>query len=402
MSYQKFYLLLICLVFLFSCSPPTIEEQIQDLIEEDDLNERQTLTKVLADSLNTKVPEILSGLGGFNNSDEIIDNLFDEYVSLSKNPQNTSKVYNCLKYINTEESNLFLGQEIMDGKDGELALKVVLSLNDERKKEALFEALQHSNSFMERKVCNKYSNLGSESLSNAFNSYGQLTYNANINLIYNTFNYYADNQSLVWEALVTGLKLNNFNNQFHDFVINVAKSYGEEGLLKLINDWRYNENENLLNSLIELGAIPYMLKQLGTDENAKQFLAQAGKPAFSLLVSKMKSQSQEVRFAAADALVQMSKIHPSVVTSLTNAFDNESTSIIAINYPFYIRMGMEGTEDLLIRTLKNHFRKDMCLDYLNCGNSYIEDASRQIAAQHGYSVYSQQGNFYGPKWGSGQ
>ena len=398
----KFFSIIILLSFFYSCTPPTIEEQIQDLIEEEDSSERNVLSKILADSLNPKVPEIISGLNGINNSNEILNDLFSEYVKLSKNPKNASKVYSCLKFIPTNDAYKFLGNEIMTGPENIIALETVLSLKPNAKEKALFESLKYQNSSIQEKVYDEYYKLGNKAQVTALQNSYEINEAAVKSIIYKRYNDPTINNEMLWKSLVCGLKLNNFDNEFHEFIIKYAKEYGEPGIEELIKIWIEEKNENLFNSLVELGAMNFMLNKLGDTEDSEEFLAQMGKPAFNLLLTKMKNKDQNIRFAAADALVKMSNYHPDVLNELTSAVDNQSTRVIADNYPFYIRMGLASSQDLLIKTLEQHFSKNMCLDYLNCGNSYIENASKKIAARHGYSVYSEEGSFYGPKWGSGQ
>ena len=38
------------------------------------------------------------------------------------------------------------------------------------------------------------------------------------------------------------------------------------------------------------------------------------------------------------------------------------------NYPFYIRLGQDNTEKILLKALDQNFSTEMCVDYLNCGN----------------------------------
>ena len=136
-----------------------------------------------------------------------------------------------------------------------------------------------------------------------------------------------------------------------------------------------------------------------TVHGAEDLLAHIGKPAVNALMSKMKSYEQKVRFSAADALVKMLKYNPDAVENLMQAFDNSNIGAIARNYPFYIRMGLSGTEDLLLRALHYNFGKKMCLDYLNCGNYQLEQGATYIAGEYGYRVHPEIGDYNGPKWG---
>ncbi len=92
---------------------------------------------------------------------------------------------------------------------------------------------------------------------------------------------------------------------------------------------------------------------------------------------------------------------PNAVDILTSAIDNGGIKIIAKNYPFYIRLGQPGTETLLLKALDSQFNQEICVDYLNCGNTELESSASDIAAKHGYLVTPSFGSHGGPKWGSG-
>lgn len=225
-----------------------------------------------------------------------------------------------------------------------------------------------------------------------------------------TYNIQSKNIStdLKKQSILCGLKTIENDENFQSFLINSAKKFGNNMMIKLINDWYIDQSEGLFKAIISFGnnAIPYLIKQLGENETKKveDLLAHIGQPAVNSLMVKMKHKDQNVRFAAADALVKMSKYHPNAVRNLTNAFDNQSNqsiSIIAKNYPFYIRMGLSGTEGLLIKALDNYFSYGMCIDYLNCGNGQIEEGAKIIANKNGYHVFKSPGSHYGPRWGGG-
>jgi len=135
-----------------------------------------------------------------------------------------------------------------------------------------------------------------------------------------------------------------------------------------------------------------------TPANGK-ILARVGRNALPALYELMNSESQKERFAAADALVAMMQFHPNLLDDLTSNLEDSQTNAIAEKYPFYIRLGQPGTENLLLASLKDHFSRNMCLDFLNCGNDSIESGAADIAEQKGYNVYRGPGFHSGPKWG---
>ncbi|MFN9900047.1 MAG: HEAT repeat domain-containing protein, partial [bacterium] len=91
------------------------------------------------------------------------------------------------------------------------------------------------------------------------------------------------------------------------------------------------------------------MSEVGQKRNSESLLGYFGESAVLPLLGRMKSSNQEDRYAAADALVKISKTHPTAVKNLTDVFDDGSIKGIAANYPFYIRLGASGTEKLLLK-----------------------------------------------------
>jgi hypothetical protein len=196
----------------------------------------------------------------------------------------------------------------------------------------------------------------------------------------------------------------SFEGACQKALINQAKNHGEIALDTLISVWKKNQNSDGLVSAIKMFdalAISKLSDDIVNNSDARLLLAKIGKPAVESMLKKMKDDDQKVRFAAGDVLVDMIKYDAEAVDVLTSAIDNKGISSIAKNYPFYIRLGRSGTEDLLLKALKINFTQEMCVDYLNCGNSLLEDGATKIAADFGYNVTSSFGSHGGPKWRSG-
>ena len=122
-----------------------------------------------------------------------------------------------------------------------------------------------------------------------------------------------------------------------------------------------NNSEITLNSILYFDnySSKYFIPKIISDEKAKKLVAHFGEPVVNDLKEMMQNSSSETRYAAAEVLIKMIKIHPEAVKSLTDALKDEDLSKIANNYPFYIRLGAEGTEDLLLMTLRKNFNLTM-------------------------------------------
>jgi hypothetical protein len=163
---------------------------------------------------------------------------------------------------------------------------------------------------------------------------------------------------------------------------------------------QYAALEGVFSSIGEPAVAPLMAL-LSTESWAPAALAGIGAPAVPKLMEALKSKDQNVRFGAADSLVLIQKADPALVSDLMAALEESDTKFIAGNYPFYIRLGLAGTEDTLSRALDKNGTKDMCVDYLNCGNDKLAMAAESWAHKHGYTVITTPGSHNGPQWGEG-
>ena len=205
------------------------------------------------------------------------------------------------------------------------------------------------------------------------------------------------------ELIVHGLTIANSNLIFDASIRKLAFNYKNIVIEKLYEIWQTDKTSDaILNAVNNMGDdfIDFLADKMIEDEDAIELLARIGEPSVVLMKQKMKNDSQDVRFAAGDVLVKMIEYHPESISSLLSAINNNGIKTIAKNYPFYIRLGKSGSEQILLRALKQNFSVNMCLDYLNCGSSIVEKGAEKIANENGYNVTVGVGSHYGPKWGS--
>lgn len=205
-----------------------------------------------------------------------------------------------------------------------------------------------------------------------------------------------------------------FNKELNKNIIDFENGNSDHSVLdKLFENWSNDvseyetissiESEIILNSILyfEDYSSNYFLQFIVSEEKARDLVANYGESVVDDLKIMMQNSSTETRYAAAEVLIKMIKLHPEAVESLTNALKDEDLSMIAENYPFYIRLGAKGSEDILLMTLRDNFNLTMGVDFLNCGNAYIEKGTIAIAKDNGYHVTSNVGINSGPIWGSG-
>ena len=158
------------------------------------------------------------------------------------------------------------------------------------------------------------------------------------------------------------------------------------------------------------GSMSYMIKAaFGEDDtgrrNAKLILEQIGGISIvDALITKLNSRSSRNRFLAGELLVDMLSKYPKhrKLIGLVEDLDAKHYSEIADKHAFYIMLGREGSEDLLLTALDEFFTKKRLDDFLNCGNSYLSSGSEEIANEHGYEVRTITGVHIGPRWGENQ
>ena len=396
-------LLLSCSFFLLSCSSPSIEEQVEDLIETNDMADRAAIAESLADSLSPKAVELLVGLKPNYYATEALDNMLARYPLIAKDKESREKAVRCIGIMQTDKAATFLGEQAMVSDEKNLAFGYLKALPQDLKKIALKSGLMIDNNAMQDSLIAEYYNLGLAEVSGLLNRPEQVSKKCLQKII--TINIVKQEipQELKLKSIATGLRVSDDEN-FRNNLLSASRSFGVTGLKNLIDEWTINpESKQILSAINAYGneALLYLSNKLGDDKNAEELLARLGKPAVGVLMGQMRSANQKVRFAAADALVLMARVNPDAVSNLTQAFDNGSLGAIANNYPFYIRLGQPGTENLLLNALSAYFNREMCLDYLNCGNQAIEGGSKKIAEARGYNIFSKEGTHDGPKWGSG-
>ena len=331
-NYCKKLILMLSMFFVISCTPPTIEEQVEKIFKSKGSVERKEIAIDLAKTENLKVIDLINNHYSDNlllTEQANLDLLFGYSKILDKNSyDNKSNVINCIKSI-SEPDTISMG---------------------------------YLKGYPEPTPINS----------------SKIKY-------------------IIYALTIDGTK------DFENCLITSAKKHGRFAKERIIKAWQSGNNSNgLFNSIIafDTEAIVYLCVQLEDEIKNEDLLARIGKAAIPYLEEQMRNSEQYVRFAAADALVKMIAYHPDALKNLTNALNDESLNIISDNYPFYIRLGLKGTEEILLKALDLNFSQQMGVDFLNCGNSEMESKTIEIANNHGYTISQKVGGNYGPKWGS--
>jgi hypothetical protein len=396
---------LISLFLMISCGSQTMEQQVEKMLVTTDYSERRDIAFALADSLNPKTVELVIGAVGSSNAGDALNKMLERYKQICSSKDKEQQAMKCIALIPSIEAANFMGElAVTSSNNSSLALEYIKKMPLVNRKSALLTALSKDVNGVNDSVLYYYLATGNDASTELIAVSNQLATShieAVIEMIVRS-NTASDNSK--YDAIVCGLRRKDLSENSRGFLNKSLKDLGRDYMLRLIEDYYADSNsDGILIALRDYGneVVNYLITQLAKDERSEELLAKLGDTAVSALTSKMKSNDQDIRFAAADALVKMYKYNPSSVQHLTDAFDSQSAGAVAKNYPFYIRMGLAGTEELLLKALDKRFSESMCLDYLNCGNGYVERRANEIAEEHGYYVYSDFGSHSGPVWGSG-
>jgi hypothetical protein len=398
--------ILLCVIVtqIISCKPKTIEGRVEEMIETTDIKKKIDLALALADELNPKAVELLSGLNQENGIKMILDTMLYQYSQIALDPTKFNSAISCVGAISTERAAVYLGKKSMEPAKGHAAFQYVKKLPVELRQKALVAALSESNAIMEDSILMEASSIGDNFVLSLLFGSNKISSSAIKIIVKSGLSKESISEDLKLNLIMQGLSIPDSDSEFQATLLSNLKTYGEKGIIQLIETWYKNkESAGLMRAIAAYGSsvTNYLSAQLGKNENIEDLLAQIGPPVINTLLGKMKSQEQSVRFAAADALVKMTQYHPDALKILTSALDNQSLGTIAENHPFYIRLGRAGTEPLLLKALRIYFTKERCVDYINCGNSTLAEGGRKIAASNGYNVYTTKGVHNGPRWGSG-
>jgi len=165
------------------------------------------------------------------------------------------------------------------------------------------------------------------------------------------------------------------------------------------------------------------------NRHAKSALEKIGKPAVEPLLKALEGKNKYVRSEAASVLGEIGDsravepllsvlndedidVRKSCARALEKLLDNripdifltalknKDLEIVAGGHAFFIRKGQAGSEEVLIEALQACGDRRMATDFLNSGNSQLEEAARKWAKNQGYVISPGIGpGGSGPQWG---
>jgi HEAT repeat protein len=396
------------ILLISACSPPSIEQQVEKIIESQDFEKRKEIAYSLAETCDIYPLELLIGLYSNSNSEDAIKHMIIRYSQIIQNePSNTKRALNCISFI-TEPSFTQQKDEILIQKKIDFIIHGLKIKNSSLSfQKALAISAKEIGKTARIQIINEwFRNKTSKELLYAISFFqdkaiSYLTNDIRLKIVsqsYPFFSAYDHKDPIDLLVEIGEYAVNPLIDLIHEEEFGQVRESYYHILLEILNE--NPEKSDQIISVIDNKVRNYLIEDI-SDSSAMILLARIGDPIVAKMKKLMKNKDQSIRFAAGEVLVKMLKYHPESLESLTSAIDSESTRIIAINYPFYIKLGQKGTEKLLLKSLDRHLTTSMLNDYLNCGNSEIELEAKSIGKKHGYWISTSPGFHYGPKWRSG-
>ena len=405
-----FKILFATILLLSACGPPSIEQQVEKIIESQDFEKRKEIAYSLAETCDIYPLELLIGLHSNSKSEDAIKHMITRYSQIIQNePYNTNRALNCISFI-TKPSFAQQKDEILLQKKIDFIIHGLRIKNSSLsfQKTLAISAKEIGNTATIKIINEWFRNKTSKELLYAISIFqdeaiSYLTNDIRLKIVSKSYpaflaNDHKDPIDLLVE--IGEYAVNPLIDLIHEeeFGSQEVRESFYHILLEILNE--NPEKSDQIISVIYNKVRNYLYEDI-LDSSAKTLLARIGDPIVAKMKKLMKNKDQSIRFAAGEILVKMLEYHPEAVESLTSAIDSESTRMIAKNYPFYIKLGQKGTEKLLLKSLDRHLTTSMLNDYLNCGNSEIELEATSIGKKHGYLIRTSPGFHHGPKWGSG-
>ncbi len=172
----------------------------------------------------------------------------------------------------------------------------------------------------------------------------------------------------------------------------VLVKYGESAVAPLV-EARCNtpglsgeKCKDLESALIQIGspAAQQLVNLIGSVHNGwvSDALVQIGNPALAPLKEKIKYGNLHIRFCGTYVLFRICRgRNPGVVDMLLPVLQSGNIAAVAPHYGTIIRLGIDGSEWILMEALLYCGTIPMAEDFLNCGNSLLDQAARNWVAQ---------------------
>lgn len=137
---------------------------------------------------------------------------------------------------------------------------------------------------------------------------------------------------------------------------------------------------------------------------AAKKLIEIGEPAVNSLIFALKEEDYSIRWLSAATLCKLS--HLPLVKRLVSEIDDdiseEDIEMASWAYPFYILMGVPGSDEIMVKALEKYGDEVMAEDFMNCGNKILADAAYKWAEDNGFEVEQKESTVGTLKWGSAQ
>jgi hypothetical protein len=143
---------------------------------------------------------------------------------------------------------------------------------------------------------------------------------------------------------------------------------------------------------------------------ADEALVDIGAPSIEPLIASLKSEDRMASDDARRIIRRIARTPGAIINTrggdiLMAALKKNDSAVIMAAYPFFIAKGEPDSETLLVEALRQSdyterlIDGEMAVDFLNSGNSILEQAATSWAAQHHYQIVTKYGSSKHLKWG---
>lgn len=335
----------------------------------------------------------------FNQLNEIEKIKFiNKLIKISDCFQDNKNILDALFKIRNKQYSVYLGNKFLNSNNYNMYLYYIKMLDDELKYFALLSGFHHENKDLKEVLVNEYCKLDEKYHYNTLRSdiADEIKFISLTCLIDKE-----ENLDRKIKLLIENFDILKNSNENFQIFLNFFSKYKDKFFEPLVLAWLKNRDNVILNLIkyYDTNVLLNLMKKINIDVSYSDLIVELKESSIPFLVDGLKNKDYNYRFSCADLLVKMTKKYPEATKFLIDEIYKNNLKFIADNYPFYIRIGIEGTEKILLNALNSYFGVQMCNDYLNCENYILEAGAVEIAHKKGYNIFKTEGRNDGPKWG---
>jgi HEAT repeat protein len=128
-------------------------------------------------------------------------------------------------------------------------------------------------------------------------------------------------------------------------------------------------------------------------------ISKMGEPAIAPMVKFSEDSRWQIKLIAGQALANLN--YPEARKALDEAYKREDLAVIAGASEYFARMGIPGSEAVIIRAMDEYSSYNLSEAFVKCGNKYLEKAVKLDCVNKNYCYHCLSCAAGNTKWGSG-